>query len=210
MTSKRVYFVMSGLIILLLIGLLAGTYGANKLFTAQATTLTSLKAKSQALAQEQRSLIRAKKDIEEYAGLAQIAQTVVPQDKNQAEAVREIVNLATKNNVVLGSITFPTSTLGGEGTASGAPASAGPRITGTSSQLSQLTPATGIPGVYQLTITVTSDTNSPAKYDQIIGFLSALEHNRRTALINSVVLQPSSQDPSLLGFTIILNEYIKP
>src|ERR1700761_9564426 len=110
-TSKRLYFILITLIGLLLIGLLAGAYGANKLLTVRATKLTNLKAESQALSQEQLSLASAKKEVKTYADLQKIAQSIVPEDKDQAEAVREIVNIASANSISLGAINFPASTL---------------------------------------------------------------------------------------------------
>src|SRR5665213_1423335 len=110
--SKRLNLALIGLVVLLLAGLAGGAYGANALLSSKADKLTTLKAKSQALAQEQLSLIAAKKDVKTYASLEQIARSVVPEDKDQAEAVREIVNIAAANSVSLASITFPASTLG--------------------------------------------------------------------------------------------------
>ena len=122
-SAKRLHFILIGLIGLLLLGLLAGTYGTNKLLTSQATKLTTLKAKDQALTQEQTSFTKAKKEIKKYADLHKITQSVVPEDKNQAEAVREIVNIAATNNVVLSAVTFPASTLGTTATGAPTPAS---------------------------------------------------------------------------------------
>jgi len=113
MTPRRLYFGLVGLLLLLLIGLVAGTYGANNLLTAKANQLTNLKVKTLALEQESINLAQAKKEIAKNQPLEQIAQTIVPQDKDQAEAVREIVKIASDNNVKLASITFPASTLGG-------------------------------------------------------------------------------------------------
>src|SRR5258708_7052864 len=112
MTGKRLYYVFIGLIILLFAGLLAGTYGTSQLLGKQAGRLTNLKAKNLALNQEQLTLNRAKADVQKYANLEQIAQQVVPEDKDQAEAVREITNIASQNGVDLAAINFPASTLG--------------------------------------------------------------------------------------------------
>jgi hypothetical protein len=217
MSSKRLYFGLLGLIGLLCIGLLAGAYGANSLLTARANNLTGLKAKSQALALEQQGLVKAKNDIAQYASLEQIAKVVVPEDKSQAEAVREIVNIAATNGVTIGSITFPLSSLGnnvgsanaGAGVAPTAPAPTS-AASNAQAKLSQLLPVKGIPGVYQLTITVVSDPRSPVSYNQVISFLNDLEHDRRTAQVNSIILQPLVTDHNHLTFTITLNEYIKP
>lgn len=217
MNSKRLYFVLLGVIGLLCIGLLAGAYGANSLLASQANKLTALKAKSLAAAQEQHSLIKAKKDIQKYGDLEKIAQTVVPQDKNQAEAVREIVNIAASSGVSLAAINFPSSTLGttvigsGAGATTPAPTAAAPAAgSAKTAGLSQLQPVKNIPGVYQLLITVEGDTTHPVPYNKLISFLSDLEHNRRTAQVSTINLQPTAGDRSQLTFTLSLSEYIKP
>ncbi len=216
MNSKRLFIVLVTVIGLTFIGLIAGAYGANSLLSSQAKDLTSLKAKSLALDQERLGLNKAKKDIEKYSTLEKIAKSVVPQDKNQAEAALEINNLAATNTVQLASITFPASTLGTSLKAlpnapSSAAAAPAPAIgNSATSGLSQLLPVKNIPGVYQLPITVTSDPNQPVAYDKFIGFLDALEHNRRTAQVSTIVLQPNTTNRNLLSFTLTLNEYIKP
>jgi hypothetical protein len=214
--TKRLYFVLIAAIGLLLIGLAGGAYGANNLLAAQATKLTSLKAKSLALDQEQQSFIKARRDIKTYASLEKIAQAVVPEDKDQAQTVREIVNIAAANNISLASITFPASTLGAagiqssQGVATSPSSSAGAGTSSGAGKLSQLIPVKNITGVYNLTITVQSDSNNPVQYVSFITFLDALEHNRRTAQISTITLQPSSTNLNLLNFTLTLNEYIKP
>lgn len=213
MNSKRLYFLLVGLVALLFVGLIAGTYGVNGLLTSQATTLTGLKAKSQALAQEQLSLIKAQKDVKTYAGLEQIAKSVVPQDKNQAEAVREIANIAATYGISLASITFPASTLGnttGGQSSTGAAVAAPVAASSAVNNLSQLQAVPTIPGVYQLTITVAGDPNKPVAYNNFVSFLSALEHNRRTAQVSTITISPNTANPNLLTFNLGLNEYIKP
>lgn len=216
MNSKRLFFVLSGLVGLLLVGLVAGANGASQLLKQRADSLVKLKAQSQALDKEQITLRTAKKQVAAYADLNQIAHAVVPQDKNQAEAVREIVNLANANSVTLDSITFPASSLGTS--ASGSASSAAPKqaspaggaINSKTDALSQLVPVKNIPGVYLLQIVVTGDPNRPVPYDKFINFLAALEHNRRTAQVSQISLIPDVSNRSLLSFNLTLNEYIKP
>jgi hypothetical protein len=219
--SKRLYYALIALVCLLLVGLVAGAYGINQLLTSRAAKVTSLKAKSLALSQEQLSLVKAKKEIKVYTDLLKITQSVVPEDKDQAEAVREIVNIAAANGISLAAINFPASTLGlgangsvgssSSGVASTAPASPSLNNPNSSaSRLSQLLPVKNIPGVYDLLITVQSNTNKPVAYNSFVNFLSNLEHNRRTAEISTITLQPSVNNRNLLSFTLTLNEYIKP
>lgn len=211
MNSKRLYWLLISVLGLLFVGLLAGTYEANKLLGSQASKLITLKAKSLALASEQQGLIKAKKDIITYSGLEKITKSVVPQDKDQAESVREIVNIAGTYGISLAAINFPASTLGTVvASATTTTSSADNAKTSSANSLSQVQPVKNIPGVYQLQITVVGDPAKPVDYDKFISFLSALEHNRRTAQVSTIAIQPNAVNRSLLTFTLTLNEYIKP
>lgn len=194
MNSKQLYYVMIGVIVLLLVGLVGGAYGVDKLLTDGSKQLVDARLKVEVLDREQTALTKAKQDIKKYQELADIAHNVVPQDKDQAQAINQIVSIAAANGINLSTITFPTSTLGTTGNAS----------------LSQLTPVKDIKGVYTLQLTIQSDVNHPVAYSKFLDFLSALEHNRRTALVQSITIQPNDKDRSTLAFSLILNEYIKP
>ncbi|HJQ09366.1 MAG TPA: hypothetical protein VJ836_07870 [Candidatus Saccharimonadales bacterium] len=200
MEARRLYFVLTGVLCASLIVFLGAVYGANVLLQGQAKRLNDAKLQSLVLDEKQDRLTKARADVEKYKSLAAIAKHIVPQDKDQAQTVREIVSLANANGIKLGAITFPSSTLGGTGTAASKSKEA----------LSQLKPVKNISGVYSLEITVQSDTTSPASYDRFISFLDALEHNRRTALVSSISLQPDANNASNLTFTLNLSEYIKP
>lgn len=206
MTSKTIHTLLVVLIVASVVALFGGTFAINKMMTKESSALVAQKAESQALEQEQVALRKAKKDIEKYAELEKIAAAIVPNDKNQAEAVRQIVNIASANNITLGSVDFPASTLGGSGASSGKAAAKGTKNT----TLTQLTPVKSIPGVYQLPITVSNDAEQPVPYNRFIGFLDDLEHNRRTAQVSSIELQPDTKNSNLLNFTLTLNSYIKP
>jgi DNA uptake protein ComE-like DNA-binding protein len=211
MSSKRLHMVLLGVISLMFVSLVVGAYGINSLMSKEAAKLTELKAKSQALDQEQIGLIKAKKDVQNYADLEKITRAIVPEDKSQAEAVRQIVNIAADNGISLASVTFPASTLGSNvkpgATAAPTPA---PAANPNAKSLSQLQPVKGISGVYQLTIVVNSDPNNPVPYNRFIGFLQDLENNRRTAQVSGITLQPDVKNRNLLSFNLTLNNYIKP
>ena len=225
MSSKRLYFALLLAIAVGFAGLVGGAYAGDKLLSAKAQDLTTLKAKSSALGQERQALVTSKKQIEKYASLEKITRTVVPEDKNQAEAVGELVKIAAKNKISLSSITFPASTLGiskgaSASTANGGAAAAvtgaglgsgaGSAAANKNAALSQLQPISNIPGVYLLVITVQSDTNNPVPYSQFVGFLGDLERNRRTAQVSSITLSPNDDNRNKISFTLNINEYIKP
>ena len=182
-------------------------FGANLVvgkLRNQGDTLVSLKAKQQALTQEKANLVTAKAEVKKYAELETIAQAVVPQEKDQAEAVREIVNLAQANGITLTTVSFPYSTLG-------LVTGSTPTSTATPSSLSlsQLTAVKGIPGVYSLPITIEDNSNYTAvSYTAFYNFLTSLEQNRRTSLVTGLNIQPLPN--GLVTFSLNVNEYIKP
>lgn len=217
MNSRRLYYILVASVGLLAAGLVGGAYAANNLLRTEARHLLDARSKIMALETQQSQLAKAKKDVEKYEALGAIAKSIVPQDKDQARTVREIVDIAAKAGIKLGSITFPTSTLGSKlppAAATGGSTPAQPdaaSATPTSGvALSQLKPVNGINGVYDLAITVQSDSASPSSYDKLLAFLAGLESNRRTALVSGVTVSPDAKDPNLVSFTLNINEYIKP
>jgi hypothetical protein len=201
MNSKKLYYLLIAVLVLLGLGLVGVAYGANTLLSKQSKKLADVKAKSLALEAQEQQLAKNRKDIEKYTELNKIAQAIVPQDKDQAEAVREIVNIAAQSGITnLSSITFPASTLGNIAI-KGTPASGG---------VTQVTPVKGIAGVYALQITVTQDATNRVSYSKFTTFLSKLEQNRRTAQVSSINVQPDPRNPDQVAFTLIIDEFIKP
>ena len=215
MNAKRTYLVLNILLVVLALGIVGGTYEIQQLLKVQSRQLLASKAHLHALDTEQLQLNQAKKDIVKYTPLYNIAKVIVPENKNQAEAVRQIVKLADDNGIGLESISFPASNLGTS--AAKAPSSAPPKAgTGTSAtgssgpSLSQLIPVTGISGVYDLQLTVASDPSKLASYPQLISFLQALENNRHTALVGRINIEPNATNHSRFSFNITLDIFIKP
>lgn len=218
MNSKRVFFVLIGVLVLLFAGLLGSAYGVSQLLHQKAQHLVGLKLQSAVLQNQQTGLIKAKKEVKDYSELNSIAEAIVPQDKDQAEAVREISNLAGASGITqLSSVTFPQSTLGGitgasssNATAIGQQSPTTTAVPATSSGLTQLTKVPSISGLYQLPITIQQASDNPVYYSQFINFLSLLEQNRRTAQVSGITIQPDSKNPSLIGFSLTINEFIRP
>ncbi|QQS18782.1 hypothetical protein IPL68_01790 [Candidatus Saccharibacteria bacterium] len=200
MDNKKLSLLLTACATFLLFGLFGSVLYANHILTAKSRELSKLKAQSQVADELQISLKKNKADIVKYAELNKIAKSVVPQDKNQAQTVTEIVKIANDSGFAKPtSITFPSSTLGGT---AGAKNSSG--------GLTQVTPVKGIPGVYLLPITITQDTNSAIRYSQFITFLNKLENNQRTAQVSSVSITPDPKNPTNISFNLSVNVYIKP
>ena len=199
MNSKRLNYLLIGLLVLLTAGLVIVAREANMLLENKSKTLVSLKASDLTTSSQQAQLSTDKKEIAKYSDLNTIAKSVVPQDKDQAEAVQEIVNLAADSGIgQLSSITFPPSTLGTTTSVK------------TPGGLTQVTAVKGISGVYDLQITITQGTDSEVPYSDFTMFLAKLEQNRRTAQVSSITVQPDQKNPSIVSFTLILDEFIKP
>lgn len=201
MNSRHLYFGMVGCLVVLATALVFGAHLTASLLKERSQNLIHQKLQVAVLNNQQQGLAKAKQEVKKYASLESAAKTIVPQDKDQAEAVREIVKIADETGLTLSTINFPSSTLGQTGA-----------TTSTSSKaaLSQLTPVKGLSGIYNMPITITQDATSPVSYNQFINFLKQLEQNRRTAQVTTVSLTPNTDNASLLSFSLTINEYIKP
>ena len=206
MNSKRFFFGLIGVILLLGLASIGGVYFGSSLLSNQTDAITKLRAESLALDEQQKSLIQAKRDVEQYTELEKIVKTIVPQEKNQARTVREIVRFAQESGIKISTITFPASTLG-QDSAKSKPA--GDTSKTTPSSTTQVKPVEGISGVQQLELTVQSDTNVPIPYSNLLDFLTRLEQNRRTSQVSNINVQPAEADRTKVTFTLIVNVYVK-
>lgn len=209
------FFVMIGVIVILAVGIVGVLFYGNSMLKKQSEKLVELKLEEQLLEEQQASILKASQDIEQYADLEEIAETVVPQDKDQARAVREIIRIAGEVGIPISSISFPSSNLGtkqapvkqpSEDSESSAPSTPPP------APLSQATPAEGISGVYALEMNIVPDPTTQVTYYQFLDFLERLENNRRTAQVTSVRITPSTADSEnpIIDFSLTINIFVKP
>lgn len=200
MSNKKIYYVLISVMIVVCGLGLAGVYYGNKLLVNSSAKLNDAKLNTKVIDEQQKLLAQAKQDIAKYSDLETIAKTVVPQEKDQARTVREILKFAEDTNVPITSVTFPASNLG--------EVSTGKKTS--DPNLSQLQKVEGINGVYILPITVSNDTSKQVSYSNLINFLEKLEQNRRTSEVNSIGLTPNPANRSQLTYTMTINVYIKP
>lgn len=202
---------MMGVLALGLILLIATVVLGNTLVNKQSAKLLNLKLDNRVLDEQQSALTIANKDIQKYTDLNKVAKSIVPQDKDQAKTVREIVTIAKESGIPIASISFPSSTLG-----QAAPKTANtPDSTSTAPKVTvppvtQVKPVEGIVGVYQMEITVQSDSSQPVPYSAFINFMKNLEKNRRTAQVSNITITPYSKDINLVTFSLGINVFIKP
>lgn len=211
MSPKKVFFVMVGAVVLsggLAVG--SAVLGSSML-KKKSAELVELKLQDRLIEEQQVALIQANKDIEKYQELEAIAKTIVPQDKDQARTVREIIKLADESRIKISSITFPASTLGQKAPAAtpntGGESTPAPKVQTPS--ISQVKPVDGIQGLYQMEITIQVSEIAPT-YNQLIEFLNKLEQNRRTAQVSSITINPSTVNRNLVEFSLTMNVFVKP
>lgn len=198
MTAKRLFYGLVFLIAVFCGGLFFAAREANHLLDNKAAQVKKQKADLIAVQDQQDQLTVDRADVKKYKSLNLIAETVVPQDKNQAQAVRQIAALAAQSGIPqLSSITFPPSTLGGS-------------LIQSSTGLTQVTKVKGIPGVFDLQITISQSTTDAVPYNDFLTFLTKLEQNRRTAIVSSISIEPVNANPSTVAFNLVLEEFIKP
>lgn len=202
MNSKRLFFILVASLVVINAGGVALLVYGNKVLDKQNSKLTELKVEANTLDTVQQSLVKAKKDVEKYKDLAQVVETVVPQEKDQARTIRELVQIANESGVSIDSINFPSSTLG----SSNKPGSTAPASGGTTTN-TQTQKVDGLNNVERLEITITS--SKQVSYTNFILFLQKLEQNRRTAQVSSITVTPSAVDKSRVNFSLVLNVYIK-
>lgn len=193
---------MVGLVVIIAGLSFGGTVAANKLLAKRTNKLNELKLESEIVDRQKQDTVIANVNIDRYAELEQIAKQIVPQDKDQSRAVREIVGLAKDSNITLSSIAFPSSNLGQKTTPTKS------KEAGTANAPSQVKPVKDMSGVYELEIIV----RGPAETDfpRLIAFLQKLESNRRTSQVSDLTINPDPKDPAVLTFTMTVKVYLKP
>jgi len=211
MNAKKLRFTLLGMIgLAVVLFFVICVVGLSKL-SAQSQKMVAFKLKSQALDYQLISLGQAKKQVEQYSYIKNVAAEVIPNDKDQAQAVLEINQIAQQSGIAIGSISFPASTLGVGADAAKA---------STSKLISQAQPVPGIKGLYsvQLIIAPLSGSNVPAAqqvtYPKLLDFLNRIEDNQRTAQITQVVVEPlggtGGSAASAITFSLTINIFIKP
>jgi len=211
MNSKRLYYILLGLIGIIGILVIASVVQSNSALKKKNERLMQLKVQSSTLEQQQIALIQAKKDIEKYTELESIAKSIVPQEKDQARTVREIVQIAQASGVKIGAISFPSSTLGqiAARPSTAAPTEgqpAAPAVPATT----QVKAVDGIAGLYQMEVNVQGQAGDRVTYQQFISFLKKLEQSRRTSQVNTLTVTPDTKDRNNVSFSLVINVYLKP
>lgn len=200
--------ILLGLCILLFFATLV--FGLS-LLTKKSKTLTKLRLDNSITRAQLDSLTQAKAEVDKYGYYQSIAKAVIPNDKDQAQAVVDIFAIADSSGLSLQNLSFPNSTLGVSGTG-GTTSSAVPE---SKSVLSQAKPVPGINGLYSIEVVLTPENttqtpdNKKPTYAKMLDFLERIENNQRTAQITALNIEPIDGSDKV-NFSLTLNIFIKP
>lgn len=209
-TAKKLRLILIGLLALLAVifGVTALT-GLGKL-SDQSQKLVASKLESKKADAQLSALGIAKQQVEKYSYFNDVAKTVIPNDKDQAQAVLDIYQIAKEAGINISGITFPVSTLGGTSSVSATSKKA------TTTAISQAQPVPGIKGLYSLELTIdhlissVESTDGQASYPKFIELLSKLERNRRTSQITNVNIAPPSPNSKYFSFNLTVKIFMRP
>lgn len=202
MSPKRTFLVMIGVLAVSSALFVGVAYFGSQLITREGSSLTDLKLEAAVLKKQSDALQRAKRDIKDYEELEAIAKTIVPQDKDQAQTVLELVTLAKASGIDITSVQFPASQLGS--------ASRNSKKKSSDPKLTQLTALSSPKGVYSMRIDLETNKDVPVSYNQLLDFLRRLENNRRTAQVTNISITPDEANRNIVSFTLALTSYVKP
>lgn len=201
MTPRRLYFILLGSIGLLVVGIGALLWFGNTYLHNKSQKLVDAKLDNYTTEELERVYQRANKDLESYRSLGETLSKVLPKEKDQAMAVRELYKIASETNISIESVNFAASTLGQKATGTTKP----------NASITQAKQVEGIDGVLGIDISISAKGigTRPIAYNDMITFLQKVELNRRSMMIKEISISPSK---SLDGvtFTATLTTFVKP
>jgi hypothetical protein len=213
--NKKLRLILSGLLGLSVLVFLGITLGGLSVLQSKSKQIVELKVQNQTAEAQLSNLEQTKKDIEKYSYFKDVAKTVIPSDKDQAEAVLEINQMANESNILIQSINFPASSLGATTSTLSTSSQDATSAASKTTAISQARPVSGIAGLYSLELIITPQTgaNTPTDkqitYDKMLDFLRRIENNRHTAQITNVTIAPANAQQTI-NFTLTINIFIKP
>ena len=199
---------------LLIIGAGAMIYFGYSFMNKSSDSLVTAKLDNIGAEEQEVNYIQARKDLEKYKSLSELLSNILPKDKDQARAVRELYKIGDETNISVDSIQFPASSLGQKApatstttpstTAPTTPAPTGPTVT----QAKAVEGMSGVLGI-DVDLTLKPETGNSIPYDNMIKFLHKLELNRRSMQIKKITVKPDAKNGGVT-FNVTLTIFIKP
>lgn len=218
MNAKRLSIVLTALLVLQAGGAIALTIYANTWLTSKADTIVSLKLDTALLVEKQNVNLKSARDLEKYESTRILLEKIVPKSKDQAKTIGELQTIAAEVGVTINTMTFPASELGATTTKTVVGSTPAAAAVNTSA-VSQAKPVANIPGVLGIVVSLSQidrkvgEAGDGVTYKQLLGFLEAIEKNRRTMQIKTLQVLPlKSVTGGVSGYslTLTMNIFVKP
>lgn len=186
MTPRRMNRLLRVLLIAFIGIGVVGLYFANQKLTGIAKETAKLKADVSIGQQQLVAYQKTKDQVDALSYVSDLANKVLPADKDQSAIVAEVSEFALRSGVTISQINFSDVAK---------PASSGVKK-------SLVIPK----GVSVIPVTV--QLQAGAKYDNLLTFLKTLEDNRRKSQVTNITLTPDGKDRTRLSqVTIAFNLY---
>lgn len=192
------------LLCVMIAGAGAMIYFGNSFMKKNSVKLVNAKLESFTTEEKEKSYLQARKDLDKYSDINQLADKILPKDKDQARAVSEIYKIAAETGITIDKIQFPTSSLGQKiATTAGSTKTTDPGV----SSVTQAKAVEGLKSVLGIDIEVASAGGM--QYNNMIAFLKKLELNRRSLQVKKITVTPDLSK-NVLTFNVTVTTFVKP
>ena len=194
---KRVFYVMIGVVSLVVLVGVGIFYYVDSLFASNAQEISNLKADDAILEERIRKGREIEQQLKDIEFLVPVIEEVLPSDKQQSNLVGELTEIENQTGVELQNITFPGSDIGDGGD---------PSITQTEN----------LESLGRVKLLPVNTSFQCVSFDQLLNFLEKTEDNRRKMQVTSIDIarRGDSNDPSCpagnLDVSLTLEVYINP
>ncbi len=206
LSAPQITFFAMLVVLILTFGLsVGGVWYGQKMLKKRSEKVVELKIKNETLDKQQAVYEQARRDVEKYKYYGEVADQVLPKDKDLATVTKELVTISGEFGINIASITYPVSNVG----ASAAPTTGTPKTSSSlpsTSSLTQTKPVEGLSGVLAVEVNVTPENS--ISYTNFLAFLDRLSQNRRKLQVTRVGL--STDKEGLITFSLTLNLFVKP
>jgi hypothetical protein len=217
MNAKKLFFIFSASVVLLGLLMIFSVYVSKNMLAKKSQDLIAAKLDKDFTEEKERVYVKAQKDLDTYKDLESTLAKIIPKDKDQARAVRELYKISEESNVAISSIEFPASTLGVKKPAAkannNASAASNTAKPSTNAGITQAEDIAGLPGVKGIEVTIevgsTLESYEFTGYSNMIRFLEGVEKNRRNMQIKQVSVTPD-EETGQVKFKVVLTIFVKP
>lgn len=188
---KKVFIVMLSALVASVLLTGGGLYMADRYLADQAETISDLRADDEILSVDLINSQRMREELKKYSYLDEVSDEILPDTKNQSEAILLINTMGKDAGINIDSYSFISTV----------------DKPGDKTQTEQLKDA---PDILTFPITV----KFTSSYSQIISWLELAEKNQRKMQVSSVNITPSLDDdgniiPSRFVSSIVVNAYVE-